>query len=174
MNEEDMLFLRSHCIDFVEIDRIEQSIRASVLKEAAERAVGWLCEVPAEGMTAKMVLTLRERQAKRLRAAILGDHVSEVGVPGQRIIRTLDPEVQAVVQDSFWDMAGPDEYAKQNGSNELLKQAGVTYKTTMLEPPDASFDCPTCAESVDGKPGNSAGYVWTEAHEQFIFREFAE
>jgi Zn finger protein HypA/HybF involved in hydrogenase expression len=25
-----------------------------------------------------------------------------------------------------------------------------------LEPPDASFDCPNCAESVDGQPGNGA------------------
>jgi hypothetical protein len=29
-------------------------------------------------------------------------------------------------------------------------------KLTDLEPPDASFDCSDCAESVDGKPGNSA------------------
>jgi hypothetical protein len=113
--------------DRKEFDKRLAQFRAAVLKEAAERAARYIYDDIDCPMAFEMI------------QHILGDHATKM--------TDLDHVVQDAVQKNFMEMAG---------SNELLKQRGVTYKTTMLEPPDASFECPDCAESVDGQPGNSA------------------
>jgi hypothetical protein len=138
MTYDDRELLRKLGLNFIEIDNIDKRMRIEILKEAAERAVEF---VDSFNWADGDFWTTAD-----LRAAILGDHAGKM--------TDLDPAVQDAVQKNFMKLAG---------SNELLKQRGWTQKTTMLEPPDASFDCP---ESVDGQPGNGACQQCREEEER--------
>lgn len=114
-----------------------RTFHSEVLNEAADRAAEWV--VGNDGCSET------SHDIDRLCSVILGDHAGKM--------TDLDPAVQDAVQKNFMELTG---------SNELLKGMGVVYKQTMerlsnWKPGDEQYQsCPTCAESVDGKPGNGA------------------